>query len=125
MFLANVLVGKPTVGKEDMPRPPPIDPEVPYELYDATVDQLPKPTIYVIYDNTQCYPQFLIEYVTVASPEKKASKTGVIKRTPVRPKVEGGKEEIESKAEQGGGDGVKEKTPEKKALKTGYHTRPC
>ena len=83
MFLASVLIGDGVEGNSSMQRPPPRDPATPWLIYDCTVDKLPDPTIYVIYDNTQCYPQFLVEYKTVDE-GKKASAGGVERKfTPI------------------------------------------
>ncbi|KAM8973014.1 LOW QUALITY PROTEIN: protein mono-ADP-ribosyltransferase TIPARP-like [Pelodytes ibericus] len=63
MFLAKVLVGRPTVGKSTYRRPPPInhgDPASP--LYDSCVSRANNPDIFVIFDNDQFYPYFLIKY---------------------------------------------------------------
>ena len=64
MFFARVLVGKSTLGKPEFQRPPPVDPARPHgSLYDSCVNSTSYPTIFVIFDNGQCYPEFLIEYV--------------------------------------------------------------
>jgi len=63
MFLARVLVGKSAPGKSELQRPPPVDPSRPHgALYDSCVNRTSNPTIFVIFDNDQCYPEFLIEY---------------------------------------------------------------
>ena len=63
MFLARILAGKPTVGKSDLQRPPPVDPSRPHgALFDSCVNSTSNPTIFVIFDNDQCYPEYLIEY---------------------------------------------------------------
>jgi len=63
MFLARVLVGKSVVGNPELQRPPPVNPSRPHgSLYDSCVDSTSTPTIFVIFDNDQCYPEFLIEY---------------------------------------------------------------
>jgi len=63
MFFARVLVGKSTRGKPEFQRPPPVDPSRPHgALYDSCVNSTSNPTIFVIFDNDQCYPEFLIEY---------------------------------------------------------------
>ena len=63
MFVARVLVGKSAVGKPNLQRPPPIDPSRPHgSLFDSCVNSASKPSIFVIFDNDQCYPEFLIEY---------------------------------------------------------------
>jgi len=63
MFLGRVLVGKSALGKSELQRPPPVDPSRPHgALYDSCVNSTSNPTIFVIFDNDQCYPEFLIEY---------------------------------------------------------------
>lgn len=63
MFLAKVLVGKFTLGKSNYRRPPQIVPEAkPQRLYDACVDNVNNPKIFVVYDSCQCYPYYLIKY---------------------------------------------------------------
>eukprot|EP00079_Xenopus_tropicalis_P013064 XP_002940872.2 PREDICTED: TCDD-inducible poly [ADP-ribose] polymerase-like [Xenopus tropicalis] len=63
MFLAKVLVGRPAKGTHNLRRPPPIYPDDPSSpLYDSCVSQLNNPDIFVIFDNDQFYPYFLIKY---------------------------------------------------------------
>lgn len=63
MFLARAVVGKPILGKPGMNRPPPVDPSRPHGvLFDSCVNSISNPSIFVIFDNEQCYPEFLIEY---------------------------------------------------------------
>ncbi|XP_063302106.1 protein mono-ADP-ribosyltransferase TIPARP-like [Pelobates fuscus] len=63
MFLAKVLVGRSTLGRAELRRPPlinPNDPESP--LYDSCVNKINNPSIFVLFDNDQFYPYFLIRY---------------------------------------------------------------
>ncbi|KAM8972624.1 protein mono-ADP-ribosyltransferase TIPARP-like [Pelodytes ibericus] len=63
MFLAKVLVGCPTVGHSTYRRPPAIDPDDPKSLlYDSCVSQQNNPDIFIVFDNDQFYPNFLIKY---------------------------------------------------------------
>lgn len=63
VFLSKVLVGKSTPGICTFRRPPALVPEDPAsDLYDSCVDSLRDPQIYVIFDNDQCYPYFIIKY---------------------------------------------------------------
>jgi len=63
MFFARTLVGKSTLGKPELQRPPPVDPSRPHgALFDSCVNNTSNPTIFVFFDNDQCYPEFLIEY---------------------------------------------------------------
>ncbi|XP_040288065.1 protein mono-ADP-ribosyltransferase PARP10 [Bufo bufo] len=62
ILVAQVLTGEFALGKEDM-KTPPIKPgtvgEVP-QRYDSLVDHLQSPAIFVIFNDTQAYPQYLI-----------------------------------------------------------------
>ena len=63
MFLASVLTGEFTVGKTRLRRPPLKDPSNPAsDLYDSCVDNEDDPTIFVIFNDEQCYPSYLITY---------------------------------------------------------------
>jgi hypothetical protein len=62
MFLAKVLIGKITKGDSSFQRPPAIDPMNPHLLYDTCVDNIHKPSIYVVFDNAQSYPLYQITY---------------------------------------------------------------
>ena len=62
MFLARVLVGRCTKGAKGLKRPPPIDKSCPHDLYDSCVDNESKPTMYVVFESDQCYPEYLICY---------------------------------------------------------------
>lgn len=63
MFVARVLVGRPGQGRPGMRKPPedPADPKG--RPFNSCVNYPDKPTIFVIFDSTQCYPEYLIEYV--------------------------------------------------------------
>ncbi|XP_047431891.1 protein mono-ADP-ribosyltransferase TIPARP-like [Mugil cephalus] len=64
MFLAKVLVGRVSLGKSSYRRPPPLasSGEKPHLLYDACVDNMSKPNMFVVFDSCQCYPYYLIKY---------------------------------------------------------------
>ena len=62
MFVAHVLVGKYTAGQSGMLAPPPKDSTRPEILYDSVVDNVRRPTIYVVFHDTQCYPAYLISF---------------------------------------------------------------
>ena len=67
MFLADVLVGSYVEGDSSMRRPPPKNPSNPTsDLYDSCVDDERKPKIFVVFDNEQCYPCYVIEYTTLS-----------------------------------------------------------
>ncbi|XP_015760439.1 PREDICTED: poly [ADP-ribose] polymerase 12-like [Acropora digitifera] len=62
MFLAKVLVGSFTNGDSEMIRPPAKDPLNPHVLYDSCCDNSSNPALFVIFENGQSYPEFLITY---------------------------------------------------------------
>ena len=62
MYLARVLVGKYCAGKPDMKVPPPKDSARPEVLYDSVVDQISDPSIFVVFYDNQCYPEYLINF---------------------------------------------------------------
>ncbi|KAL9987974.1 hypothetical protein ACROYT_G002361 [Oculina patagonica] len=63
MFLASVLTGEYKLGGRDLRRPPLKDPSNPAsDLYDSCVDKEEDPKIFVIFNDEQCYPLFLIKY---------------------------------------------------------------
>ncbi|XP_064610755.1 E3 ubiquitin-protein ligase MIB2-like [Liolophura sinensis] len=62
MFYARVLVGKTAKGQEKLRRPPPLDPGKPNQLFDSCTDNPQKPSIFVLFDKDQYYPEFLICY---------------------------------------------------------------
>ncbi|XP_069478069.1 protein mono-ADP-ribosyltransferase PARP10 isoform X1 [Ambystoma mexicanum] len=60
IFVVKTLTGEFTVGTEGMKVPPLKEgSEVPLR-YDSLVDDVKKPTIFVIFNDTQAYPQYLI-----------------------------------------------------------------
>ncbi|XP_077204729.1 protein mono-ADP-ribosyltransferase TIPARP [Paroedura picta] len=68
MFLAKVLTGKYTVGNHTMRRPPPVNPgSITSDLYDSCVDNYFEPQIFVIFNDDQSYPYFVIQYEEVSS----------------------------------------------------------
>ncbi|XP_060690798.1 protein mono-ADP-ribosyltransferase TIPARP isoform X1 [Hemiscyllium ocellatum] len=68
MFLAKVLIGKYTLGKPSMRRPPPQSPTDPSsDLYDSCVDNLLEPQIFVIFNDDQSFPYFIIQYEDVGN----------------------------------------------------------
>ena len=63
MFVAKVLVGSYTMGQSSYRRPPQKDPRNPTsDLYDSCVDDTSSPSIFVIFDTDQFYPEYIIEY---------------------------------------------------------------
>jgi len=63
MFVAKVLVGSYTKGHSSYRRPPQKDPSNPAsDLYDSCVDDKSNPTIFVVFDTDQFYPEYIIKY---------------------------------------------------------------
>mgnify|MGYP000034807552 CR=1 FL=1 len=63
MFVAKVLVGSYTMGQSSYRRPPQKDPRNPTsDLYDSCVDDTSSPSIFVLFDTDQFYPEYIIEY---------------------------------------------------------------
>ena len=60
MILSKVLTGEYTYGKPDMIAPP--NKQNKAELFDSLVDNTNNPAIFVIFHDTQAYPQYVIEY---------------------------------------------------------------
>ncbi|PVD35525.1 hypothetical protein C0Q70_02488 [Pomacea canaliculata] len=65
MFLGRILVGQYTLGHSSYTKPPERDR---LKMYDSCVNDLSNPTIFVIFDLTQSYPEYLIEYSDVVQP---------------------------------------------------------
>ncbi|XP_005987360.1 protein mono-ADP-ribosyltransferase TIPARP [Latimeria chalumnae] len=66
MFLAKVLTGKYTAGNPTMRRPPPLNSsDLCSDLFDSCVDNCFDPQIFVIFNDDQCYPYFIIQYEEV------------------------------------------------------------
>ena len=62
MYLARVLVGKYCKGNSNMIVPPPKHPSRPEILHDSVVDQMGNPSIFVVFFDNQCYPEYLITF---------------------------------------------------------------
>lgn len=60
MFVALVLVGDYTQGRNSYVRPPPK--ENGKTFYNSCVNSETNPNIYVIFDKQQIYPEYLINY---------------------------------------------------------------
>ena len=72
MFLATVLAGSYTEGNSSYRRPPQKQPANPAsDLYDSCVDNKLNPTIFVVFDTDQFYPEYIIKYSS-AQPNPKA-----------------------------------------------------
>lgn len=69
VFLARVLVGQSTVGCCEYRRPPPVDANRPFgRCYDTCVNRTVNPSIFVVFNSSQCYPEYIIEYTNVLHP---------------------------------------------------------
>ncbi|XP_055891340.1 protein mono-ADP-ribosyltransferase PARP11-like isoform X2 [Biomphalaria glabrata] len=63
MIVAKVLIGRYTTGIAGLQRPPPYDQrDSLVRLYDSCVDSILNPEKFVIFDNNQAYPEYVIEY---------------------------------------------------------------
>ena len=62
MFLARVAVGSYTRGDSTLTRPPPKDPSNSLVLHDSCCDNMANPALFVVFENGQSYPEFLITY---------------------------------------------------------------
>ncbi|XP_043944110.1 protein mono-ADP-ribosyltransferase PARP12-like [Protopterus annectens] len=60
LFVARVLVGKFTVGKPEYTRPPTMGDN---QFYDSCVNKHPDPSIFVVFEKHQIYPEYIIEFV--------------------------------------------------------------
>uniref|UniRef100_A0A3P9CRG0 Poly [ADP-ribose] polymerase 12 n=1 Tax=Maylandia zebra TaxID=106582 RepID=A0A3P9CRG0_9CICH len=63
MFISRVLVGDFTIGSSDYRRPPSKDGGG-INFYDSCVDDVMDPSIYVVFEKHQIYPEYLIKYKT-------------------------------------------------------------
>ena len=62
MYLARVLVGQYCGGGSKLIVPPARDPLRPEILYDSVVDDAASPAIFVVFSDSQCYPEYLIVF---------------------------------------------------------------
>lgn len=62
MYLARVLVGQYCVGNSEMIVPPPKNPSRPEILYDSVVNNTSNPSIFVVFYDSHCYPEYLITF---------------------------------------------------------------
>ena len=63
VYVARVLVGESTMGRLGMKAPPTRnDPGNPGLLFDSLVDNPSNPAIFVIFNDHQCHPEFLITF---------------------------------------------------------------
>ena len=62
MYLARVLVGQYCAGNSSMIVPPPKNLSRPETLYESVVNNTGDPSIFVVFYETQCYPEYLITF---------------------------------------------------------------
>ena len=62
MYLCRVLTGEFTTGNGSLLVPPPKDPAKPNIKFDSVVDNVASPKMYVVFQDTQTYPEYLITY---------------------------------------------------------------
>ncbi|OWK63178.1 Poly [ADP-ribose] polymerase 14 [Lonchura striata] len=62
MYLARVLTGQYCTGSTGLKAPPPRSQTDPTDLYDSVVDNALNPTMFVIFNDIQAYPQYLITF---------------------------------------------------------------
>lgn len=62
MYLARVLVGEYTVGRQGILTPPVKNANNVTDTYDTVVDNVSNPGIFVVFYDWQCYPEYLITF---------------------------------------------------------------
>ncbi|KAE8581718.1 hypothetical protein XENTR_v10024917 [Xenopus tropicalis] len=62
MYLARVLTGVSCVGRQGMVAPPAKNPSNPTDLYDSVTDRAANPNMFVIFNDIQAYPEYLITF---------------------------------------------------------------
>lgn len=72
MFLARVLVGDFIRGNAAYVRPP-VKEGQSNTFYDSCVNSMSDPTIFVVFEKHQVYPEYLIQYTTSGRPASGAS----------------------------------------------------
>ena len=66
MYVAKVLVGKSVKGRKNLRvLPKRNDPRNPELFYDSAVDDTEDPSIFVTFDDHQCYPEYLITFKVI------------------------------------------------------------
>ncbi|XP_028285396.1 protein mono-ADP-ribosyltransferase PARP14 [Parambassis ranga] len=62
MFMARVLTGIHTQGHSSMKVPPARNSQQPHDRYDSTVDRMDNPSMYIVFHDSQAYPEYLITF---------------------------------------------------------------
>ena len=60
IYMAKILCGDVVQGRPDMKVLPPKDPKVPSIKYDSAVDNVKNPTQWVIFNDHQMYPEYIL-----------------------------------------------------------------
>ena len=59
----NVYLHLSLQGNSSMKRPPAVLSSEPHILYDSCVNNITSPSMYIVFERDQCYPQYLITFV--------------------------------------------------------------
>ncbi|XP_044130402.1 protein mono-ADP-ribosyltransferase PARP15-like [Bufo gargarizans] len=62
LYLARVLTGVFCAGKKDMVAPPAKNPANPTDLYDSVTDNPANPSMFIIFNDIQAYPEYHITF---------------------------------------------------------------
>ena len=62
MFLGRILVGRIFLGDKSTRRPPKDLGHPQEKPFHSAVNSVTDPSLYVVFDRSQCYPEYLIEY---------------------------------------------------------------
>ncbi|KAK3598396.1 hypothetical protein CHS0354_019799 [Potamilus streckersoni] len=62
MYRSRVLTGKYTLGAGGMRVPPAKSPSTPNDLFDSVVNNIQNPDMFIIFNDTQAYPEYLITF---------------------------------------------------------------
>lgn len=62
MYLVRVLTGEFCVGSRELVAAPPKHSADPTDLYDSVVDDVNAPNMFVIFNDIQAYPEYLITF---------------------------------------------------------------
>lgn len=71
MFVCRVLVGDFTLGHPDYNMPPLKDGQT--IAFDSCVDNLENPSLFVVFEKNQIYPEYLIKYEDDVGPEQEVA----------------------------------------------------
>uniref|UniRef100_A0A1A8L517 Poly [ADP-ribose] polymerase n=1 Tax=Nothobranchius pienaari TaxID=704102 RepID=A0A1A8L517_9TELE len=81
MFVSRVLVGRYTKGDPSYVRPPPKNDETNY--YNSCVNDVKDPSIYVVFEKHQIYPEYLLKYKTRGTQDVSGTSVFVQKSKPI------------------------------------------